>query len=458
MIVQPSSRTFKGENGRDEFQREKVASNVIRLLTSEINLSPMIIDGDWGTGKTEFCFKLINKFQAEHQNYRVLYVDAFQADHADNPLMTLLSSVMKLLPDGKEKSKLIRNAIPVFRYGLAVTGKAVVAHTLKQNANDLADGLDKVLQDAADKSIDFSLKNLLKDHEKAEENLKTLQATLEGIAKSSPIVIFVDELDRCRPDFAVQFLETIKHTFSVEGLKFVLVTNTRQLKAAINHRYGHQVNAQRYLDKFLKFSFSLPDHVPGRASRSDQPLLAAIEHFENTIRQSPVLKDSSLTVEAVYQFTRELIFSNSLSLREVETFARYLEIYHQLSTGLRTNMVWGYQLLNIVGVFVYCFFPDLVEPIRKKRVDAYKIAEVFGVHSLPDYKSDEYKYSYATPMAILLAQESYLNREKFSPKEDAEIEYWNQSKSQYFQRGYSRPADLFEPIRGAMNYLRLGES
>lgn len=71
-------------------------------------------------------------------------------------------------------------------------------------------------------------------------------------------MLFVDELDRCRPDFAVNMLEIIKHTFNVKGVQFVLVTNTQQLRSSINHCYGETVDAQRYLDKFLKYSFSLP--------------------------------------------------------------------------------------------------------------------------------------------------------------------------------------------------------
>jgi hypothetical protein len=136
MIVDITSLTFQGANGRDEFQREQVADKVIQLLTSEINLSPMIIDGDWGTGKTEFCHKLINKFSTIHDNYRLLYVDAFQADHADNPLMTILSAVMTLLSDGGEKSTLLQKALPVIRYGLATAGKAVVSHALKETLHN----------------------------------------------------------------------------------------------------------------------------------------------------------------------------------------------------------------------------------------------------------------------------------------------------------------------------------
>ena len=52
----------------DEFNRKPIAENIIRLLTLDIDLSPMVIDGGWGTGKTEFCQKLIRLMQ-QHPDY-----------------------------------------------------------------------------------------------------------------------------------------------------------------------------------------------------------------------------------------------------------------------------------------------------------------------------------------------------------------------------------------------------
>ncbi len=276
MTMDTAKRTFQGETGRDEFKREQVAGKVIKLLTSDLHLSPMLIDGDWGTGKTEFCHKLINKFKNSHPSYRILYVDAFQADHADNPLMTIFSAVLSLVPED-EKEQLLQKAMPVLRYGLAIVAKAAVNHLLRQDTDSMLDGLDETIQDASNKAIDASVKALLKDHEKAQENLQALQKTLSDIATDTPIVIFVDELDRCRPDFAVQMLEVMKHTFDVNGVQFVLVTNTQQLKAAIDHRYGPQVNAQRYLDKFLKYSFCLPEFVLSHLRRDEDQVLAATQ-------------------------------------------------------------------------------------------------------------------------------------------------------------------------------------
>lgn len=453
-----ASLTFTGSSGRDEFRREKVAERVIQLLISTVDVSPMVIDGDWGTGKTEFCYKLINKFREEHKTHRLLYVDAFQADHADNPLLTVLAGVMGLLPEGAEKVSLLKKAMPVVRFAAKTAGKAVVSHVLQQNADSLADGLEEHLQDAADQAIDATAKALLKDHEEAQKNLRALQMSLENIAKDSPIVIFIDELDRCRPDFAVQMLEVIKHTFNVEGVQFVLVTNTRQLKAAINHRYGHQVDAQRYLDKFLKFSFNLPDFLLDNRGNEDDRVMASVEHFSRLIRKSELFKDTDLAgSDGVFRFASELVQKNGLSLREVETFVRHLEIYQQLCQGLK-NAVWGYQLLRIFGVYIFCFQSKIAESIVKNKADADEVAGLFGVSGLPDYKSDNFRRSYLQDVAVFLAQTSALNNKKYFPRKDdsEEINYWNKTKEAYFRGGWGAPDNMHEPVKVVIRCLQLG--
>jgi len=399
-----STLTFQGETGRDEFQREQIADKVITLLTSDIDVSPMVIDGNWGTGKTEFCHKLINKFKKSHPNYHILYVDAFQADHADDPLMTILAEVLNILPEGDKKEGLISKAMPVLRYGFKTALKAGANHILRANSDDIADGLDKYIQDAADTAIDASVMAVLKDHEKAKENLEALQQILGELAKEKPIIIFIDELDRCRPDFSVQMLEVIKHTFDVEGVQFVLVTNTTQLKAAINHRYGGtSIDAKRYLDKFLKFSFCLPDFVP-RSGYSRNKTLSSITHFDNQVSKSTILQNTEFNNRnyQVNNFVDTLITINKLSLREVEAFVRSIEIFYKLGNSIGTSMYSGESFLRIFGIFIFCFESDIEESIRSSKTDAVQITKLLGINPKPESHVERYELSDVGIIAIIL--------------------------------------------------------
>lgn len=444
---------------RDEFNRVGIATNLIKLLTSPIDISPMVIDGDWGTGKTEFGQKLIHKFKAAHQNYQLVYVDAFQADHANDPLMTILAEVAALIPEGEKKEGFFQKAIPVARYGLQTAGKALVGHVLKENADDIADGLEKHLQDAANKAIDASVMAVLKDHEKAKQNLKALQSTLAELAKDAPIVIFIDELDRCRPDFAVQMLEVIKHTFDVENVKFVLVTNTKQLRAAINHSYGQHVDAQRYLDKFLKFSARLPNVVPGRSGFGEDRLPVSVAHFANLVSGSEVLRQTDLggASWAPFRFVLKLIKVNQLSLREVETLARQLEIYQVISEHLDAGTTFGHVAISILGVFLSCFRPDLYDEIQSDRVDAEAIAALFGVSALPDYDAKQLQRDIPLLFCVSLAQKSQVNFEKFRAREREIQECWRIDFERCFD-GFGAPVNIWQSFRDVFSVLGLVQS
>ncbi|WP_298443878.1 KAP family NTPase [uncultured Ferrimonas sp.] len=418
---------FKGENGRDEFQREAVAAKVISLLTSTVEISPMVIDGDWGTGKTEFCHKLINKFKAEHDNYQVVYVDAFQADHADAPLMTILAEVLKLLPEGEQRQGLIQKALPVARYGLKTLLKAGAGHILRQDADDVADGLEEQLKDAANKAIDAAVETALKDHEKAKESLMALQTTLADIAADSPIVLFVDELDRCRPDFAVQMLEVIKHTFDVAGVQFVFVTNATQLKAAINHSYGQGVDAQRYLDKFLKFSFALPEVLP---LQGRDKVLASTKHFTTLIGQSEVVDKSGLNQErdGGFKFVKSLIEVSSLSLRETETFVRHLEIYHTLigsSNGVESQVHYPYRMLRLAAVYLHCFYPTVARAVSRKNVDVNQFAACFGINDVRQLVNEAPQQRSALQViAMMVIWDCNRASSLFAQTDDQELNPW----------------------------------
>ena len=279
METQALEKTFATH---DEFNRKPIAENIIRLLTSDIDLSPMVIDGGWGTGKTEFCKKLIRFMQEQHRDYQPVYIDAFRSDHSGEPLLALLAEIIKSCTpedtDGQssERKRLTREISKLVKFGIKTGANALSHYFLKQSMDDLAEKFRQITSDEqeaknvaetvtdvaakiTDYTIDATVEALLKEQIEAEKNLETLKACLTELAVDKPIILFIDELDRCRPDYAVDMLEVIKHVFDIENVKVVLVTNTKQLHAAINHRYGAEVDAQKYLDKFLKYSFALPE-------------------------------------------------------------------------------------------------------------------------------------------------------------------------------------------------------
>lgn len=460
MTEQLDKVTFEA---RDEYQRKPIAEKVITLLTSDSQVSPMIIDGGWGTGKTEFCHKLIHLIENGDFGIEAVYVDAFKADHADEPLMTLLAAILKLLPEN-ERPNLIEKALPAVKFGLKTTLKAGVSWLLKQDATDLADDFDDDIKKASDEAINHSVESLIKDHVVAEESIDTLKLALNEITSNSPIVIFVDELDRCRPDFAVAMLESIKHIFDVDGVEFVLITNSTQLRASINHCYGDKVVAQRYLDKFIGFSFTLPQtHKPD----GYMAVLASISHLRALINNSGLLNNAYLSIPVRQGFLDLLVKENQLSLREVETFVRHLEIYQALTQnnteggegGFSENLISGYALFRILGVYLFTFKPDHANDLVRGIINADETASVLGKTKLFELTDSHYPDNADIMMAII-ASETIEGAESYWRLSDESIsDFWNPQINHLFNGGVHRPreGEITKIISKTIEVLKLGE-
>ncbi|MDO1509992.1 MULTISPECIES: P-loop NTPase fold protein [unclassified Neisseria] len=469
-------KTFES---RDEFNRKPIAQNIISLLSSDIDISPMVIDSGWGTGKTEFCQKLIALMKQEHPDYQLVYVDAFRSDHSGEPLLALLAQIIKDCtpedqangepsPKRKEWTKKFAKAAGFVAKTVA---KAAAGHLLKQSVENLADGwqqdvgnetdsdqvaeiISNTMVKVSDKAIDSTVEILLKEQIEAERNLETLRQCLSEFANEKPIILFVDELDRCRPDYAVEMLETIKHVFDVPNVQVVLVTNTHQLRAAINHRYGLAVDSQRYLDKFLKYSFTLPEKSLDQHDEKNQ-VLASVKHFTQLVQASSVLQDTGLNNhldELVMFFATSLVARNELSLREVETFVRYLEIYHRLSRGFASDAITGYQFLRITGVFLFCFKPDIKESLIRDKADGRQIAEQvlgFVPSPLTDWSN--------TSAIDIIATGLVLNKQDPDSWREKGNHQWEAYMSHIFHGTWKIPKNMFSPIKEAIRYLQLGK-
>lgn len=426
--------TTKTFDERDEFRRKSIAEKAINLLKSDIDISPMVIDGGWGTGKTEFCHKLINLMK-EGRTHNIIYIDAFKADHVDEPLMTVLAEIIKILPEGPRRKAFINRVLPAVRYTIKTVAKAGVSHILRQDFADLANDFDEVIQKAADDSIDKTAELILKDHVEAEKSLQTLQTALTAIASQDPIIIFIDELDRCRPNFAVDMLEIIKHTFDVEGVSFVLVTNTQQLRASINHCYGQAVDAQRYLDKFIKFRFELSAHS---IRDLNYPVLAATDHFFKLARDKECLPNELLGKERFRKAIEHLVRHQNLSLREIETLILHIQIVQNLSNSetFSGRMYFGYVLLRLIAVMLVCYEPTLLNKIKNGIIDADLLGEFLGVKEIPIINLGSLENTEIIRpepfevIMVMLAKDCNQNAEKYIPSEDRQGE-WNSCISSF---------------------------
>ncbi|PSV98275.1 KAP family P-loop NTPase fold protein [Photobacterium iliopiscarium] len=238
------------------------------------------LNSEWGAGKTYFLKRWSEDIK---DHYPVVYVDAWKKDYSDDPLMTVISSIIEQLRKqaGKDKEspefKVPRKLIGLLKAAAPGIGRGLfkkyigIDPVMIMNADDDNESLGEISTDENGNPIDMSfaaseaVKYLIDEHDAKSAAIESLKKSVfewvkavVGLKKKElPAFIFIDELDRCRPSYAVEMLETIKHIFDIKGVVFVIATDTEQLQHAVKAVYGEGFNANMYLGRFFNSRYSL---------------------------------------------------------------------------------------------------------------------------------------------------------------------------------------------------------
>ena len=134
------------------------------------------------------------------------------------------------------------------------------------------------------------------------------------------LVIFIDELDRCRPNYALEMLERIKHYFDDDRIIFVISLNKEQLTHTITNYYGSGFDATRYLNKFFDLEMYLPvvDTVDNQINTYNEK-----QYWLNTIANALIkLYELSLRDSLIYKQKIES-FADDLNIADYSDWTRY---------------------------------------------------------------------------------------------------------------------------------------
>ena len=179
----------------------------------------ILIDAKYGFGKTTFMKCLQNDLAGQSEpKINTFFIDLWEYEYVDEPLFGLLSA----LEDQFEKYKLCK-IIKGLDFSVGVS--SFVSVNVSKSS----------------KEIWKSLKNL-----HAEVN-----TILNKLCEDSHLLIFVDELDRVSPHYAVKSLERIKHFFDHPKITFVVAMNLKETIRHINDYYGSE-DGDQYIEKTLR--------------------------------------------------------------------------------------------------------------------------------------------------------------------------------------------------------------
>ncbi|WP_419812375.1 KAP family P-loop NTPase fold protein [Bacterioplanoides sp.] len=245
----------------DQLGRGEYAKFLTEFLNSKSTQSyVMNLNAEWGAGKTYFLKRWFNEVKKQHP---AAYIDAWKNDFSDDPLLTVITEITEALKNNsnvaadKYKENLFRSGGRLLKQA----GPAFFKGILKTYAGVDSDEFDMdSFKDAAEKALSLGVeehKNKLKELESFKTSIQRWLQDCFKHGQQSPMYVFIDELDRCRPTYAIELLETVKHLFDIEGVVFVIATDTEQLQHSIKAVYGEGFDSSRYLCRFFDRNFSL---------------------------------------------------------------------------------------------------------------------------------------------------------------------------------------------------------
>ena len=234
----------------DLLNREEHVKGFCGMLTGAETPFVVSLDGGWGTGKTAFvkmCAAwLRSEAESSQQPVDVVEFNAWIEGYSGSARADLVDAVTSQIVNPKVEA-------------------------LKQVVTDLLIG-------GAEAASGGALKHLFKKSDSLRATVAKFKASLEDLAHCNRgrLIVFVDELDRCRPDYALDVLETVRHLFDVPGVCVVLATNREALDQSVRSLYGPAQDGERYMRRFVDQAVRLP-------SLSDDQITAYLRHlYEET--------------------------------------------------------------------------------------------------------------------------------------------------------------------------------
>ena len=320
----------------DCLQREDAAQRLSRIVSGQERPLTICLNGEWGSGKTFFLTRFARDYNKREPNGRAIYFNAWQDDFLDDPLLAIICQLKSVVKD-KTVTALYNAVKKAALPYLANVGLKVGKQVAKQFLSLDLDALTTENLKSDEELIYEQYHSMDASRRVLREKLKEFAAeTREKTGK--PLLFIIDELDRCRPTFAIEVLERIKHLFCVPNLVFVIGVDVEQLGKSIQAVYG-DIDARDYLHRFFDIEIKLPQGDRFTFVRMIWEEL----RLEEILLSHGVHRDSqACTVEHFLQ----LIKYRNVKLRQIEKCVR---TYAFLATSNK-NMSCQWALLAAIAV------------------------------------------------------------------------------------------------------------
>lgn len=395
--VLPTEDNLIESYSNNSLDRNKYIEQFYKMLTSNSSkFSTISLDGKWGSGKTFFIkhtqlLMIVKLYEERKADFKSIfgkyegdkyshirgvvsnldkcevfpfYYDAWENDSDPYPVLSILYSLYKSLDIGSLEDKSIKENLNSILSCLSMSAQFLfgvpdIKGCIKQINNEFKSSRKK------------ELLLPITDHHSIIELIKQLINDVINKSHCKSIVIFVDELDRCNPSYAVRLLEDIKHYFLMDNVNFVFSVNLSELQHMVKMVYGDKFDAFRYLDRFFDIRLNLPAIDQERYLKQE---ISQSEHIG--ILDHSILAVSSLfklELREFYKFSRVIFLivgsdfkSNHFFDSEAHDFVLYILL--PLAVGLKfydiekfNNFIEGKDPSPLLGIMTIPRMRQLIE-------------------------------------------------------------------------------------------------
>ena len=367
----------------DRLDRETPARVLTQIVSSVEGPCVLSIDGPFGAGKSTYL-RLWTQ-HLKNKGFPVVRLNAWETDYTGDPFPALVEGIGAELesPDGGD----IEIGFKALREAAGRVAARVIPALIRQatlgwidvGTEELANALGTMSEEAAkDGIVQFQAQR--KSLTAFQAKLCDFSEALSAAHDDRPLVIAIDELDRCRPSYAIEMLELAKHLFAVDHVVFALAVNRSELAHSVKVLYGQDFDADRYLRRFFDLDFRLPQ--PDRTAFIKQ-LMEATELNDHLERQGlrPAIEQQRPLFDAILQ---AFLTKDPFTLRDIAQAIHHLTLVFASTDTKRVQ----YPILSAVALVLKYRVPQAYELFRRgEKTDEEVVDALFAEPGMQELRS-----------------------------------------------------------------------
>ena len=379
MRIQPHEIEVPKENpfANDLLDRKESVEVLTHLVRSFEGPCVLALDAAWGNGKTTFL-RIWTQY-LRNDGFPVVEFNAWDTDFSGDPFVALSTELL----DGLQEFNEIKRSLTKTREVAAEVLRRAIPGVMRLATSGLVNLNPESVLELGDAFASYAATKV-EDYQKAQKSFSSFKSNLQEIAnnleqsnENRPLIVVIDELDRCRPSYAVELLEIAKHLFAVDHIVFVMAVNRSELAHSIKSLYGNDFDARGYLRRFFDVDFRLPAPDRDEFIRAALQKIRIDEFFGRTTDGEAGYESGQLNTFLLAYFR-----DHRLSLRQVgQAIHRLGLVFASLRSDQRS-----FGLFAAVALIVRTIDENLYHQFCNGRITDLEAVKELGDRLTPDHE------------------------------------------------------------------------